>query len=209
MGKNRKFKRQVPYSGHSHVAKTAQERSEYDDLVRTAPTTDPTDEIQAALLGRPEAEPVEPPHATDAGVKKRRTRIIPTKPTQIPWTAISSIIGLITLVAIIVASHFTLKSKVEQIDSLVVESKTNNEKIRDDLVKIREKVAQLEVKIDTVPLTPERSERYLKEIESIKNTMADMQTQSKELKEVIIRKIEQRIEQLEMEISREKKKTRR
>ena len=208
MGKNRKDKRRGSFDGRSHVAKTNQERSDYDDLVRTAPTMSPTDEVRDTSLEARETEPVESKLAAHTGVQEKRSRIS-TKPKNIPWSAISSIFGLITLVAIIVASHVTLKSKVEQIDSLVIESKANTEKIRDDLVKIRERVAQLEVKLDTVHLTPERSDQYLMEIESIKNTMVDMQAQSKELKENIIRQVEQRIGQLEMEISREKKKSRR
>jgi hypothetical protein len=208
LGKNRKSKRRVPYSGRSHVAKTTQERLEYDDLVRTAPTTDPTDEIRASGLERAEVESVESPHIVHAGVEKRRTRI-QTKPRNIPWSAISSIGGVIILVATIVASHVALKSKVEQIDSLVIESKSNTEKIRDDLSKIRERVAQLEVKIDTLPLTPERSDQYLREIESIKTAIVNIQSQSKELREGIIKQIEKRIEQLETEVYLGKNKARR
>lgn len=203
MGKNHKAKRHVPFGGRSHVVKTTQERSEYDDRVRTAPTMNPTDEIRSTSSEGPEAESVESQHA---GVAERRTRINPPA-RNIPWRAISGIIAVMILTATVVTAYVSLKGKVDQIDSLVIESKTNTEKMRDNLINIYERLAQLETKLDAARLATERSEQYLIEIESLKASLADIQAKSKELKEVALRQIEQRIEHLEKELSREKDKT--
>jgi hypothetical protein len=204
LGKNRKSKRRVPYVGRSHVVKTDQERSEYDDLVRTAPTTNPTDEIRVNSLEKPEVEFVESPHVVHAGVEERRTRI-QTKSSKIPWGTIASIVMIIGVACTIVAFYVRLDSKVSQIDSLVIESKTNTDKMREVLESFRERLVQLEVKLDNAGLTDGKFSQYSREIESLKEAVADTQAQNKDT----IRQIEQRIEQLEMEIYGEKKKTRR
>lgn len=206
MGRNRKDKSRISSGGRSHVVKTNQERSEYDDLVRTAPTTDPTDEIRATFSERSDVESVDSQHPVHVGVAEKRTRITTTV-RKIPWGAISGIIAAITVTAIVVAAYDALKGKIYQIDSLVIESKINTEKMRDHLGNIRERLAQLETKLGLARLDTDRFEQYLKEIESLKVAVGDIQAKNKELKEVALPQIEKRIEQLEKELSREKKGT--
>jgi hypothetical protein len=203
LGKNRKAKKRAPLGIHSHVAKTNKERSDYDDFIRTAPTSNPTDEVQTTSLDAYETESAESKAATNTGVQETRSRII-TESKKVPWSAISTIVGLMMLLGVIVAFYVSLTSKVDQIDSLVIESKSNTEKIRDNIGEIRERVVKLEVKLDTMHLTYKRSEQCLSEIESIKDSISEIQAQNKELNDVALQQIELRIEKLEKKIFRNK-----
>ncbi len=204
MGKNHKNKKQVFSGGRSHVVKTTQERSGYDDLIRTAPITNPTDEAQTSPLEKFEAEPVESKHTT-TGVKEKRTRIS-TKPKKIPWQAIGSLIGLIILVATIVAFYVSLKMKVENVSSLVNDSKLNTEKISDNLMNLRERVAHLEAKLDNINPNKEVLVRCVSEINSLKSSIMDIQKNSKDFRENEITQIEVRIEKLEKLLNTEEKR---
>jgi hypothetical protein len=204
LGRNRKARKQTNSFGHSHVVKTEQERSNYDELLRTDPIIDPTDEVRTVSPKRPEVESVESQPTENSGVAKRRTRILTQTSNKIPWGAISTVATIVVVACAVVTFYVKLESKVERIDSLVLESKSNTEKMREKLESIQNRLVQLEVKLDNIGLARENLSQYLTEIESLKASLIDIQTRSKELKEVELRQIEIRIENLEKSLGTER-----
>jgi hypothetical protein len=204
LGRNRKVKKRPNSAGHSHVVKTEQERSDYNDLLRTAPATDPTDEVRAVSPERPEIESVESHPIDVSDVAEKRTRILTQPSNKIPWGAVGTVVTIVVVACTVVIFYVKLESKVERIDSLVLESKTNTEKMRVDLESIRERLVQLEVKLENISVTREKLSQYLAEIESLKSTLMNIQAGNKELKEVELRQIGIRIENLEKSLSTER-----
>jgi len=194
LGRTDKSKQRIRSRKGSHTTKTAKQREEYDLLVKTAPATDPTDETGAMRGEKRDYIDAQAPQPSD--VVKKRSRI-PTEGRKVSLGMIGTVVGLTVIACTVVGFYVRLESKVGEIQEGVVETKRNTKSISDHVTSVRERVAQLEGRVDMLKAAHEVVADYAQEVESIKAAIKQMEKEERDFRQLSLREIEKRIEKLE------------